>query len=495
MPYAIGACLVAVAAAYKSFTHVYLEDALITFRFAENIASGHGFVFNLGERVLGTTTPLYTILLALFGSVFGVGHLWTISNVLVALAFAGTGVSVYLALVELHWPPWVGALAALVSAFDFRALNNGVGGMETGLVTCLMMASLLFMIRKQYVAMGIALGCLQLTRPDAVFWELLACGYLLFTDRRAILTVMSCLFAVNIPWWIFAYSYFGTIIPHSVLAKLQAAPGVESVLISAWNSRSNYYLPTYPGKASVGFVLIGAWTLFRDSSWKSPLILLLLFPPVYFLGLSIGRAPYFPWYYVPSSLTASVVASLGIAFFLDEIGRRLGKSAAPRTVRAIKASLVMILAVDMTYMVSLEGLRQRRDSANEVGLRQAVGEWIATHTPADAVVAMEAIGYQGYYSRRTVFDMAGLVSPRALTIRDRTGDGFHRLVSEVQPDYLVLRAFEVQRNENFAWGGPLFRTPEQKAYFSQHYRLAKHFVAPDEVLWGELATLDVFERQ
>ena len=46
-------------------THALGEDALITLRYAENIAAGHGWVYNPGERVLGTTTPLFTILLAL----------------------------------------------------------------------------------------------------------------------------------------------------------------------------------------------------------------------------------------------------------------------------------------------------------------------------------------------------------------------------------------------------------------------------------------------
>jgi len=36
----------------------------ITFRYAEQIAKGNGFVYNIGEPVYGTTTPLFTILLS-----------------------------------------------------------------------------------------------------------------------------------------------------------------------------------------------------------------------------------------------------------------------------------------------------------------------------------------------------------------------------------------------------------------------------------------------
>ena len=45
--------------------HATEEDFFITLRYAENIAAGHGFAYNPGIATLGTTTPLYTLLLAL----------------------------------------------------------------------------------------------------------------------------------------------------------------------------------------------------------------------------------------------------------------------------------------------------------------------------------------------------------------------------------------------------------------------------------------------
>jgi hypothetical protein len=40
------------------------DDAFITFRYARNIALSRGFSYNLGPPVLGTTTPLFTAILA-----------------------------------------------------------------------------------------------------------------------------------------------------------------------------------------------------------------------------------------------------------------------------------------------------------------------------------------------------------------------------------------------------------------------------------------------
>src|SRR5215210_5968342 len=48
-----------------------VDDAYITFRYARNLATGVGFVYNAGERVLGTTTPAYAMLLAALSRLAG----------------------------------------------------------------------------------------------------------------------------------------------------------------------------------------------------------------------------------------------------------------------------------------------------------------------------------------------------------------------------------------------------------------------------------------
>ena len=53
------------------FSNWVYDDPFITYRYAANLQHGLGFVYNPNEHVLSTTTPLFTILLALFG------YLWT----------------------------------------------------------------------------------------------------------------------------------------------------------------------------------------------------------------------------------------------------------------------------------------------------------------------------------------------------------------------------------------------------------------------------------
>jgi hypothetical protein len=40
------------------------DDVFITYVYSRNIAEGVGFVFNAGEHVQGTTTPLWTLVMS-----------------------------------------------------------------------------------------------------------------------------------------------------------------------------------------------------------------------------------------------------------------------------------------------------------------------------------------------------------------------------------------------------------------------------------------------
>jgi hypothetical protein len=134
---------------------------------------------------------------------------------------------------------------------------------------------------------------------------------------------------------------------------------------------------------------------------------------------------------------------------------------------------------------------------NQDGLLRAVGVWIDQHAPRDASVAMEAIGYQGTYSHRRVIDLAGLVTPEVVRIRQQASSntaGFHAILDELRPDYLVLRSFEVDRNRLFG-GGPTFETQAQADRFAMRYEEAARFEAPLPELWGPLSFVTVFRRR
>ena len=89
---------------FRLYTGIVLEDALITFRYAANLAAGDGFAYNVGERVLGTTTPLFTLLLATCGFLFGTGSIPASALVLGIAAGVGAGWFLHASLTNLEWP-------------------------------------------------------------------------------------------------------------------------------------------------------------------------------------------------------------------------------------------------------------------------------------------------------------------------------------------------------------------------------------------------------
>src|SRR5213075_1752282 len=58
--------------------HAPIDDAFIFYRYAKNLVHGHGLVYNVGERVEGITSLLWTLLIAAGisagGDAVAVGH-------------------------------------------------------------------------------------------------------------------------------------------------------------------------------------------------------------------------------------------------------------------------------------------------------------------------------------------------------------------------------------------------------------------------------------
>lgn len=48
-----------------SFYDMTYDDVFLAFRYAKNILSGNGFVFNIGEKFLGTPAPFFVLLLVI----------------------------------------------------------------------------------------------------------------------------------------------------------------------------------------------------------------------------------------------------------------------------------------------------------------------------------------------------------------------------------------------------------------------------------------------
>jgi len=496
--FALGTCLWIAAIA---LTHFQLEDALITFRYAANLAGGHGFVFNAGERVLGTTTPLLTLLLALCALPFGASAIPAISTVLMTACGLLTGVVGYGLLLRFGFPHAQAALGMLLLYAHPMVIRTGIGGMETPLALLLMLLSLWALTGRKPVAAGVYCGLLALCRIDGLLWVALIFGAMCWKSRRDAAVQATVLLAVLLPWIVFVMWYFGSPIPNTVSAKGVIRPGMEGAQFDP--DRIVLYLRWFASGTGMPWCwsALPWWLLLAGGAWKlcragRDAALLVLFPPLYALALYFGRSPKYAWYLLPITLCALPIVGVGIGQVVGFVGR-VTFARLPRARIPVSLLFAGVVAACYFTLVAMPSLRYMVISqANEDGLRRQVGVWLRENTPHDATVAMEAIGYQGYYSERRIIDLAGLVTPRVVEYKRRTaqnGQIFEWIREELRPDYLVLRSFEVDANRHFN-GSKLFLTPKAEARFHATYREVLRFTAPYPDNHPLLTRLTVYQR-
>jgi arabinofuranosyltransferase len=120
---------------------VPLDDAYIHFRFAQNLAAGHGFSFNPDHPVPGSTSPLWVLLLA-GAAVLGT-PLWLAAKVYGVLFLAVAAVLAWRLALQLTGAPVLALATGALTALDGRLLWAAPSGMEVTLFAALSLAALL----------------------------------------------------------------------------------------------------------------------------------------------------------------------------------------------------------------------------------------------------------------------------------------------------------------------------------------------------------------
>jgi hypothetical protein len=465
---------------YALATRMIYEDAFITLRYARNLAEGHGLVFNVGERVLGTTTPLFALLLAPAGAVAGDAGLIGAAR---ALGIAATGVTVWLFFRlcrRARLPDAVPVGASLLMAVSYELVVAGVAGMETMVIVALMLAGLALEAEGRSRAAGVALGLLVMGRIDGILWVALVLGHAWWRDRRVPARALIAFAVTLLPWLLFATAYYGSPLPHTLTAKLTAysrRPLLERAT-AAWEMMLSFE----PGAQVLARGLdllfaIGALTAVRRR-------LVLAVPavacPLYVLALVGFAAQVVPWHYVPAIACYVLVASFGATVTVRWALRGAWSPAAAlgKTVRiAVPAGLTLVALGASVARTAGSIAFNRQSMQAQRAVTQAAGEWIAASSPPRATIFAEPIGVLGFYSRRYLWDTVGLVSPTITDYRRRFPESnrwYWEGLRDLRPDLVVLRSFERPENRMFVHGRPLL-PPQGLAWFDANYRAERRF--------------------
>src|SRR5262249_29142195 len=140
------------------------EDAYITFRYARNLVLGYGLVFNPGERVMGFSSPLWTLWNSLGYALLRDPVLWSRAWSVVADAFTLLALGVMLKREVSRWSAW--CFAAAVAGWPYFAAV-AISGMENSAMLALVVLAAALVGRRS-VAAGPALAAVALVRPEGI---------------------------------------------------------------------------------------------------------------------------------------------------------------------------------------------------------------------------------------------------------------------------------------------------------------------------------------
>jgi hypothetical protein len=443
-----------------------IDDAFITFRYARNLLAGHGFVFNLGERVLGTTTPLYTLLLAgLAGVTRSVDYPWlallvnSVADLFACLLLVGLGR-------RLTGSGAVGLALGGLWAIAPMSVTFAVGGMETSLfVLLLVAAAVAYLDRRTRLAAALA-ALVLLTRPDGALLvgplavDLCARRLRARAARagRAFPWVEAAVFlAVLAPWLLFATVYFGSPIPHSIAAKSLAyrlPPEAAFVrLLQHYGTpffEHEAFGPAWPlfGLAYLWLSLIGVAVVIRRDPAAWPVA---AFPYIYFLAYALANPLIFRWYLTPPLPIYLLLILAGLHRLAGDVARRLRPSG-PQSLAAWGLALPVALFAGLSLAQwTLQPDHGPARPAPRMAWHQLelyytrVGQSLRPAVTPATVVAAGDVGALAYYSGARILDTVGLMSPAAAAYYPLDPGNYvinyaipPRLILDQQPDYVVL---------------------------------------------------------
>ncbi|MBE8518025.1 hypothetical protein ILP97_11000 [Amycolatopsis sp. H6(2020)] len=158
------------------------EDALVTFRYAQNIADGNGPVFNPGERVEGYTNFFWLVLVALPRAAFGADIRTTavVFGVLAALGCVLLSCFLVNRIVAAAAPdgagprPAIGVAAAVLTASAGGLAVYGASGSEVPLFVLLVLAVGYALAARRPVVAGVLVAFAVMTSPEGLVVGVLA---------------------------------------------------------------------------------------------------------------------------------------------------------------------------------------------------------------------------------------------------------------------------------------------------------------------------------
>ncbi|WP_145198213.1 hypothetical protein [Planctomycetes bacterium Poly30] len=430
---ALGLLTLFLAASALSFWPYTVDDAFISLRYAQNLVEHGELVWNLGERVEGISNPLWTLW----------GALGLVVHAPVVLWLKGSGLLAGLALVPLTY--WLGrrvglgraaglGAAAIVATNASLALWS-VAGLETASFALLLT---LFALRMEHELRARARGGSALPVSAALFFlcwasrpEAPAYG-LYIVVRRFLAGERPPLGRADLVWVlvaglpiaayeVFGLAYFGGLLPATHTAKLGGGSSFFGGKFARFLGTRFLFGqgPLFAALWIAGFVGVVtglrripavAWTMsvaglvfiaYAFTDWMPRFRFFV--PPLPFLALACA----FGVERLAGLLTRQHRVAVPVALAL-----LIGGAAFDQGTRGYDRSHNIEIAVDPRGAWPLH-VASRARAAWEPGRQEIDALMVLQETPEAEAVACPDIGFIGALARNPIWDIRGLVTPKA----------------------------------------------------------------------------------
>lgn len=393
---------------FIAYTNYTSEDAHITFQFARNIARGDGFSLNPGFPIYGSTTPLLTVMLAVW-------MLFSDNVVLGAriISILSIGIGTWFAWKAI-WNKLLAFAILIPYSLSSKLITEEMQGMEIPLIFLFSMMAWYFWIEQKPAGIGIALGLLLWTRVDMVVFVGCLLLVVAFLNWRTAFRAALWAAVIYIPWIVFSWTYFGSPVPFTIIAK-QVAYGIGNPPFNVHFMRIYNYL------SPVLFfsTMIGIYFSFRTRKYLP----FAIFFFIEIVHLVVTGTTFFPRYFY--LLTVSALFLSGLAMYRILQKRRF----------VFIASLLIIAILSIPSMQNELQIVSKLQDVRHTTLAN-IGKWLNENSPQDATVLLEPLGYVGWYADRIMYDEVGLVTPLAVELHRQgiPGAEFYRYF---HPDYVI----------------------------------------------------------
>jgi hypothetical protein len=236
------------------------DDAMISMRYARNLANGYGLVWNPGgERVEGFTNPLWVVYMAIFHFFpFSVSKISLPVQVSGALFFMASFFFVKKIAEDISGSRVAALMAVGLTAFYVQLSTWSLLGMEVSLlilITCaaIWMAMVIMKTGRFSAWLYLLLGVSTLVRVDMAVPYLTIAGFLFLTDpsnrKRHLLVGGSILLVFMLGQTAWRYWYYGDLLPNTYYLKMAGGPALLRIIRGAfvyvkviWNFNAALFL-------------------------------------------------------------------------------------------------------------------------------------------------------------------------------------------------------------------------------------------------------------